>query len=118
MTTYTPDVWVVLELDSPKLPKPIHKVFAGWYGGFAGSDRWKLSSEIKEVRVDSEGFYELVGVSTSVYCCHYSNYKMSAFMSGVLSHWLEQYGDSTIKVLNIDEIVKIYDFDLDIFKVE
>ena len=39
MSDYTPDKWVVVKITSDKNP-PIHKVFACWYGGYAGSDSW------------------------------------------------------------------------------
>ena len=109
MSTYTPDVWVVLEFDAPQLQKPVRKVFAGWYGGFAGSDSWKLNSGITKVRVDDEGHYEFDGYSGSTYYCHFNNYQMSGLMHNVLANWLtqaEQRGDTTIRILDIDEIVE------------
>lgn len=109
MSTYTPDVWVVLEFDAPQLEKPMRKVFAGWYGGFAGSNSWKLNSGITEVRIDDQGHYEFDGYSGSTYCCHFNNYHMSSLMHGVLANWLKQAderGDTTIRILSIDEIVK------------
>jgi hypothetical protein len=39
MSEYTPDKWVVIKINSDKYPS-IHKVFACWYGGWAGSDSW------------------------------------------------------------------------------
>jgi hypothetical protein len=108
MSTYTPDVWVVLEFDAPQLEQPLRKVFAGWYGGYTGSDSWKLNSGITEVRVDDEGHYEFDGYSGSTYCCHVNNYKMSGLMYNVLGNWLkqaEQRGDTSIKILTLDEIV-------------
>lgn len=108
MNTYTPDVWVVLEIDSPQLemPMPIHKVFAGWYGGFAGSNSWKLNSGITAVRRDGDWF-EFDGYSGSTYRCHANNYHMSGLMHGVYANWLKQAderGDTTIKILSLDEI--------------
>ena len=109
MSEYTPDVWVVLEFDAPQLAKPLRKVFAGWYGGYLGSNSWKLNSGITEVRVDDEGNYEFDGYSGSTQYCHFNNYHMSSLMQGVLANWLkqaEERGDTTIKILSIDEIVK------------
>jgi hypothetical protein len=109
MSEYTPDTWVVLEFNAPGFEKPLQKVFAGWYGGFAGSNSWKLNSGITEVRIDDQGHYEFDGYSGSTYYCHANNYRMSGLMHGVLASWLKQAnerGDTTIRVLNIDEIVK------------
>lgn len=107
MSEYTPDVWVVLEFDRPTLTKPLRKVFAGWYGGFAGSDSWKLNSGITETRL-ADGWYEFDGYSGSTYRCHPNSYKMSGLMYNVLGNWLkqaEQRGDTNIRVLTLDEVV-------------
>ena len=109
MNEYTPDVWVVLEFDRPDLEKPVRKVFGGWYGGFAGSNSWKLNSGITAVRIDDQGHYEYDGYSGSTYNCHFNNNHMSSLMHSVLANWLKQAderGDTTIRILSIDEIVK------------
>ena len=108
MNEYTPDVWVVLEFDAPQFKEPVRKVFAGWYGGFAGSNSWKLNSGITEVRLVN-GWWEFDGYSGSTYRCHPNNYHMSGLMQGIYANWLkqaEQRGDTTIRILSIDEIVK------------
>jgi hypothetical protein len=109
MNEYTPDVWVVLEFDHPDLETPLRKVFAGWYGGYTGSNSWKLNSGITAVRIDDGGHYEFDGYSGSTYRCHFNNYHMSSLMHSVLANWLKQAderGDTTIRILSIDEIVK------------
>lgn len=109
MSHYTPDVWVVLELDGPKTSKPIRKVFAGWYGGYAGSNTWKLNSGITVVRYDGTGNYEFDGHSGSTYFCHANNYHMSALMQGVLSNWVKNAGlegNTRIRILKLDEITE------------
>lgn len=109
MSNYTPDVWVVLEFDHPDLETPLRKVFAGWYGGFTGSNSWKLNSGITNVRIDDEGHYEFDGYSGSTYRCHFNNYHMSSLMQDVLAQWLKQAderGDTSIRILSLDEIVK------------
>lgn len=108
MNAYTPDVWVVLEFQTPT--ETFHKVFAGWYGGFAGSNSWKLNSGISEVRRDDEGWYEFDGYSGSTYHCHLNNYHMSGLMHGVLDGWLKQAderGDTTIRILSLDEMLQM-----------
>ena len=105
MSIYTPDVWVVLEFDRPDLETPLCKVFAGWYGGFAGSNSWQLNSGITQVHKEGE-WLEFTGYSGSVYRCHPNNYKMSGLMYNVLGNWLkqaEQRGDTSIKILTLDE---------------
>ena len=46
MSTYTPDLWVILEFKEKDSEEVNRKVLASWYGGYAGSDSWKLSSGI------------------------------------------------------------------------
>ena len=108
MREYTPDVWVVLEFTAPELEKPMRKVFAGWYGGFTGSNSWKLNSGITEVRKDG-AWWEFDGYSGSTYRCHENNYQMSGLMHGIFSNWIksaDERGDVTIRILDIDEIVE------------
>jgi hypothetical protein len=107
MKTYTPDTWVVLEFNSPQLDKPMQKVFAGWYGGFARGDNWKLNSGIAAATKDTFGVYEFTGNSGSIYRCHANNYHMSGLQHSVLEHWQKSAEDTqvTIKILSLDEIV-------------
>jgi hypothetical protein len=105
MNTYTPDVWVVLEFMTPTMSKPLRKVFAGWYGGFAGSNSWQLNSGIAQVHKEGD-WYEFTGYSGSVYRCHANNYHMSSLMHGILGNWLKEAdlrGDTEIRILELDE---------------
>lgn len=106
MSEYTPDRWVVLELVTPK--ETIRKVFAGWYGGYLGSDSWKLNSGITDIR-EQDDLFAFDGYSGSTYFCHRNGYGMSGYMHSVLTSWLnqaEQRGDTQIKILSLDEIVE------------
>jgi len=106
MSEYTPDSWVVLEFTTPK--ETLHKVFASWYGGFAGSDNWKLNSGITKTR-KVDGFWEFDGYSGSVYRCHPHNYHMSSLMHNVLGNWLaraDERGDVKIRILDLAEVVE------------
>ncbi len=109
MSNYTPDVWVVLEFDAPELETPTRKVFAGWYGGFAGSNSWQLNSGIVEVRRSGDWF-EFDGYSGSTYRCGAGNYHLSGLMHGVLANWLkaaDERGDTQIRVLTLDEVLEM-----------
>lgn len=106
MTTYTPDRWVVLEFVTPQ--ETLHKVFAGWYGGYLGSDSWKLNSGIIAVRKQDD-CWEFDGYSGSIYRCNPKYYGISGYMHSILSRWLtqaEQRGDVTIEIIDIDELVE------------
>jgi hypothetical protein len=109
MSNYTPDVWVVLEFDAPELEVPTRKVFGGWYGGYIGSDSWRLNSGITQVRRNGDWF-EFDGYSGSTYRCHNNNYHMSGLMHSVLDNWLkqaDQRGDTHIRVLTLDEVCEM-----------
>ena len=106
MSTYTPDVWVVLEFAGPSMDAPLYKVFAGWYGGYTQGDSWKLNSGIVQVYQDN-GYYEFDGYSGSVYRCKQSDYHMSGLMRTVLERWTQkaaQHGDLNIRILDIAEV--------------
>jgi hypothetical protein len=87
MSIYNPDVWEVLELSTPE-DGAVRKVFAGWYGGYAGSDSWKLSSMINKV-IETETHYEFLCESGSTYKCNKQSQKMSMYMMSIYSGWIE-----------------------------
>ena len=108
MSTYTPDVWVVLEFTKTSLPTPIYKVFAGWYGGFAGSNSWQLNSGIIRTRREND-WIEFDGASGSVYSCHPNNYGMSSLMHDVYESWQQKSRKQTdikIRILTLDEVLE------------
>jgi hypothetical protein len=104
MNDYIPDRWVVVKITGYKdASKPVHKVFASWYGGWAGSDSWKLNSGITKVTL--EGFvYSFEGSSGSVYECHKDIYGTNMYGHGVLSNMIEKSKEHgiTIEILPED----------------
>ena len=102
MSDYTPDKWVVVKITSDKNP-PVHKVFACWYGGWAGSDSWKLNSGITKATL--EGFvYSFEGSSGSVYDCHKDCYGTNGYGSSVLNQMIANASKNgiTIEILPED----------------
>jgi hypothetical protein len=107
MSQYTPDRWVVLEITTPK--ETIRKVFAGWYGGYLGSDSWKLNSGITDIR-EQDDLFEFDGYSGSTYFCHRDCHGMSGYMHSVLSAWraqAEERGDVQINIIELEDIVAL-----------
>mgnify|MGYP000199316836 CR=1 FL=1 len=105
MSEYTPDRWVVLEFVTPQ--ETIRKVFAGWYGGFAGSDTWQLNSGITQIR-EKDGVFEFDGYSGSTYYCAYNSYGMNSYMYAVLQNWVnkaEKDSSIEINIIQLDDIV-------------
>ena len=86
MTDYTPDKFIVVKLTAPE-PHPTnhYRVFACWYGGFAGTDSWQMNSGIVSVTLDEDGYYHFKGSSGSIYHCHRKTYGISGYGASVLA---------------------------------
>jgi hypothetical protein len=102
MSYYTPDRWVMLEITGKETTR---KIFAGWYGGFVGSDSWRLNSGITNIRVDDSGHYEFEGYSGSTYHCHVNSHGMSGYMFSVLTSWRNMYPNVDFKKIDLETIV-------------
>lgn len=93
MSEYRPDKWVVVKIGDGNL----YKVFACWYGGWAGSDSWKLNSGITKATL--EGYvYSFEGASGSVYECHKDCYGTNLYGSGVLQDMINKLKNNGIAV--------------------
>ena len=101
MNTYHPDRWVMVEINSTQHGK-IRKILASWYGGYLGSDSWKLSSGNKEV-IDSGDHYEIPQETGSIYYCHKNCIGMSNYTSSVFANFQKQVEEandgSTIEIV-------------------
>ena len=97
MSEYRPDKWVVVKITGYKDSPPVHKVFACWYGGYAGSDSWKLNSGITKATL--EGFvYSFEGSSGSVYDCHKDCYGTNMYGHGVLNGMIEKAAENNVTI--------------------
>jgi len=108
MSDYRPDKWVLLKIGDENL----YKVFACWYGGYAGSDSWQLNSGV--VSVTQEGYeYSFKGSSGSTYHCHADTYGTNFYGGSVLDNLIKKAADNgvTIEILdeNIDPMTLIYE---------
>lgn len=89
--TYAPDKWQVVKITHGS--DSHYRVFACWYGGWAGSDSWKLNSGITKITQD-ENFYHFEGSSGSVYTCHKESYGASSYGMGVLNNMIEKSAEN------------------------
>jgi hypothetical protein len=108
MSTYHPDLWVIVELTSKKGTH--HRVLASWYGGYTSGNSWKFSSGIEGVEIEStpEGnFYSMPQTSGSTYVCHENNYGMSGYTTNVFASYQkeadESDGELALKLLTEEE---------------
>ena len=92
MSTYTPDCWELLKITS-KEHGTIYKVIAGWHGGFAGSDYWKISSGIEKV-IEHEDHFELPQSSGSTYLCYKNSRRMNMLMMSTYSDFSRKLNES------------------------
>ena len=99
MSEYCPDKWVVVKISGAE-SNPVYKVFACWYGGYLGSDSWKLNSGITKATLEGN-VYSFEGSSGSVYDCYKDSYGTNGYGQGVLSNMIAHAGqkDVIIEVL-------------------
>ena len=98
MSVYNPDKWVLIKVGDENL----YKVFACWYGGYAGSDSWQLNSGV--VSVTQEGnVYSFKGASGSVYECHENTYGTNMYGGSVLDNMIEKAAENNVKIEILDE---------------
>lgn len=104
MSQYTPDRWVLIELNSPK-HGIIRKVLAGWYGGYLGSDAWQISSGVVEVK-ETDDCYEFLNDSGSIYTCYKQAYGLSNYTASIYSDYERKFQEQpevgTIRVVDYD----------------
>jgi len=98
MTTYIPDAWAVVRFTSPD--QIVDKVMSGWYGGYGGSDSWRISSGILSIE-DKGDHYTITNYSGSVYECGKQVQRMTGLMNSVY------YGWETLSKNNPDMKMKI-----------
>ena len=87
MSEYTPDKWVVIEIAMEGTV--VQRILSSWYGGWAGSDSWRLSSGITGVE-ELEDSYIIKNESGSVYTCFKGRYGMSAYAMSILEDFKKQ----------------------------
>lgn len=88
MIDYNPDKFVVVKLTVPEFGSA-YKVLASWYGGYAGSDSWKLSSGITKIIKADKG-YEFLNCSGSTYFCSKQTYGMSSYTSSIYAGFVDR----------------------------
>ena len=66
MTTYRPEMWVVLEIKYQT--QTIYKILTTSYGGYTQGDSWKLSSGIESLSIEGDD-YVMPNSSGSIYYC-------------------------------------------------
>jgi hypothetical protein len=103
MSEYFPDRWVIIKMEGKAVGKPFYRIMASWYGGYCGSDSWKLSSGIESISYDPvKEVYTSPQTSGSVYKLHKQSYGMSGYTSSVYHNYESQNSDE-IRISVMDE---------------
>lgn len=98
---YTPDAWVIVEISHNE--ETVRKILAGWYGGFAGSNSWQLSSGIEKTE-ETEHAYTFTQFSGSVYHCYKNCERLTGMTAGILKNMEDTVPiGSSVRVLKSEE---------------
>lgn len=101
-----PDRWVVVKLTGPDTV--LYKILAGWYGGYTGSDEWKMSSKIVDIVNNRDDSHSFSGESGSEYICYHKAYGTSGYTQSVFNRLKEGVDENyNIEILPIEQA---YDF--------
>jgi len=96
MSDYNPDKWLVVRITGKDTP-PVHKVFACWYGGYLGSDSWKLNSGITRAYEEGQCFM-FDGSSGSTYACHKASYGTNGYGQSALVNLIATAGMNGVTI--------------------
>ena len=104
MSNYTPDLWVIVEMVTEK--NTIYKVLGSWYGGYLGSDSWRLSSGVTKV-IEHDNHYEVHNHSGSIYTCYKGAEGISTYTTSIYEDYkinIESKKSGKKTIVNIKEI--------------
>lgn len=93
-----PDKWAIVKISQSNDTSPLYKILAGFYGGYAGADGWRLNSGIKSFEKEGDRWI-FYGYSGSVYSCHENS---NGFNTASLGFYL-QYKDK-FDIVDIEEL--------------
>ena len=105
MRTYTPDLWSLLEITEIGEQK-LYKVVASWYGGFGGSNSWKISSGATVI-IQYPKHLDIINISGSVYRVGTDNYGMSSYTRSIVDGYMSEDVDGIIRLLTFKEALAV-----------
>jgi hypothetical protein len=110
MSEYTPDKWLIVKITNTNSNESHYRVFACWYGGWAGSDSWKMNSGITKV-TETEEYYFFEGSSGSTYNCHKDCYGTNGYGSNVLSGMIKKGAETGTLIAVLEEDVNVMELE-------
>lgn len=105
---HTPDLWQVLVIESEEYGKSF-KVLGSWYGGFVGSNSWKLSSGTESITFDGQ-YYTLPQASGSTYVLYKDAVGMSGFTHSIYAGFLKdaEANGFSLKIASIEDVMEYF----------
>lgn len=95
-----PDAWIIVKIKTEK--ETVHKIVAGWNGGYLHGNSWRVNSGIKNVDYE-DGFYRFFGFSGSIYECRQSAYGQKICNTLALEHIIKACKDANAEYEILDE---------------
>ena len=103
---YAPDRWMMIEI---KGDVPHYKIFGSWFGGYLGSNSWRMNSGITSVEEDETCYY-FAGSSGSTYRCGKEFYGANMYGWGVAKSFEEKHEDK-FRVMTEEEAMAVIEKD-------
>jgi hypothetical protein len=103
---YAPDRWVLVKINHDE--GIITKVLASWFGGYTGSDEWRLSSGVESIE-ESDTHYVIRNQSGSEYTCYKNSEGFSALSRGVFARFnkaVDESATTVMKSITIEDYLK------------
>lgn len=91
---YAPDRWEIVKINYNG--DVVYKVLGSWYGGYAGSDSWRLSSGITAID-ESDTCFTVKNESGSTYTCYKGGQGMSGYTHSIFNS-LKSQETETVKI--------------------
>lgn len=107
-SVYRPDSWIPVRVDSVQYGT-FYKILASWYGGYANSDWWKLSSGVEAIDI-IEDTLVMPQTSGSLYICS-GPCHVSSLIGNVLHSYqaeLAAAGRGTLTQVSKDELLEAF----------
>ena len=96
---YTPDRWAIVKTTVEDDVR--YRIIGSWYGGYLGSNSWRLSSGITDFE-EHEDYYLFYNRSGSVYTCFKSSVGMSSLAAGVIGDLSARADEHNLQLQVID----------------
>lgn len=104
MDVYTPDCWELVKITNDA-GESHYRVIAGWFGGYTGSDSWKLSSGILSATLKDD-VYVFPQFSGSTYVGHKSIRRLNSMTARILQSYAES--GLNIELCKEDPLTLVY----------